>query len=92
MTKTRVSKASSGAFFEILTMLTKGSKRYSELKKTVKKSDKTISDTLRKASHYNLIEKKAVKKDTDVFAVYSLTPKGNKFVREVLEWENKLSK
>lgn len=92
MAKTRVSEASSGAFLEVLLALRKGNKRYSELKKTLKRSDKTISDSLKRASNYNLITKKAIKKKGDVFAVYSITPRGNKFVREVLEWETKLSK
>ncbi|MCK4327133.1 MAG: winged helix-turn-helix transcriptional regulator [Candidatus Diapherotrites archaeon] len=92
MTKTAVSEASAGAFFEILVTLKKGSKRYSELKRTTEKSDKTVSENLKKAVDYRLVVKEPRKKDGDVFAVYSLTPKGNKFVREVLEWEGRLSK
>ena len=91
MRKTRVSQASAGAFLEILRMLGDGEKRFSEIRKNAGRSDKTVSDTLRKAENFRLVDKKPVKKEGEVFAAYSLTPQGNRFVREVLEWERKLT-
>ncbi|MBN3037167.1 MAG: winged helix-turn-helix transcriptional regulator [Candidatus Diapherotrites archaeon] len=85
-----LSKAVSRAYLEVLKSLKHQPKRFSEVKQDTDRTDKTVSNVLKSAEDAELVEKKGLKKGGDVFIAYTLTKKGNRFIREMTAWEEEL--
>jgi DNA-binding HxlR family transcriptional regulator len=82
-----LSRALTNAFVQILETVKKKPRRFTEVRNESERTDKTVMDVLRSAETYGLVERVPVKKEQEVYAVYSITDKGDRFLREMVSWE-----